>query len=270
MRPWVQMVVLSMALVAGPLASDASARASFPAPPSAGRFTNDGAGLIEEEDGRQIDRLAGALLAEKGYPVSVVTIRSLASQGAAGYTIERYAAEMMQSWRADERFRTYGILLLVAAEDRKARIQLGTAWGEAHDDRARRIMDRLILPPFRDDEMSLGILEGVRGFDAMGRQLTLAGVDDPWWMPPALAGLLRGIDLGAIGGVGGLDSQRWMLPALVAGGLMLLVGLVSVARGGRKSWAWAAAAFILTIFVSRAVSAARGGGATGGGATGEW
>ena len=171
MRPWVQMVVLSMALVAGPLASDAAAKASFPAPPPPGRFTSDGAGLIEKEDGQEIDRLAAALLAEKGYPVSVVTIRSLASQDATGYTIEGYAAELMQSWRAEERFRTYGMLLLVAAEDRKARIQLGSAWGEAHDDRARRIMDRLILPAFRDEEMSLGILEGIRGFDAMGRQI---------------------------------------------------------------------------------------------------
>jgi len=88
MRPWVQMVVLSMALVAGPLASDAAARASFPAPPPPGRFTSDGAGLIEKEDGQEIDRLAAALLAEKGYPVNVVTIRSLASQDATGYTIE--------------------------------------------------------------------------------------------------------------------------------------------------------------------------------------
>jgi uncharacterized protein len=270
MRPWVQMVVLSMALVAGPLASDAAAKASFPAPPPPGRFTSDGAGLIEKEDGQEIDRLAAALLAEKGYPVSVVTIRSLASQDATGYTIERYAAELMQSWRAEERFRTYGMLLLVAAEDRKARIQLGSAWGEAHDDRARRIMDRLILPAFRDEEMSLGILEGVRGFDAMGRQLTLAGVDDPWWMPPALAGLLPVIDVGGLGGFSGLDRQWWRLPALVAGGLVLLVALVSVARGGRRSWAWAAAAFVLTIFASRAVSAARGGGGSGGGATGEW
>ena len=45
MRPWVQMVVLSMALVAGPLASDAAAKASFPAPPPPGRVTSDGAGL---------------------------------------------------------------------------------------------------------------------------------------------------------------------------------------------------------------------------------
>jgi uncharacterized protein len=255
-RSSVQWMVLATALVAGPLASDAWGKPSFPAKPVPGTFVNDVAGLISKEHASEIDGLAAALLTEKGYPVSVVTIRSLAVQGAAGYTIERYAAELLQSWNLEERSRPYAMLLLVAADDRSARIQLGSAWGGAHDGRARQVMDRLILPAFRRGEFSAGILAGVRGFDAMGRQLALP-TDGPWGMLPELT-------------AGATDQPWWMLPALAAGVLVLLVGLVSLARSGRRSWAWAAAGFVLAIFVSRAFSWARGNDSSEGGATGEW
>ena len=266
-RSVVWWMALLFALVVGPLASDARGKLSFPAAPLAGTFSTDAAGLITDEDSSEIDGLAAALLAEKGYPIRVVTIRSLAAQGAAGYTIDRYATELLRAWKHEARLGEYGMLLVVAADDRVARIQLGSAWGQAHDGRARQIMDRLILPAFRKGELSEGILGGVRGFDALGRQLALP-TDLPWWMLPELtAGLLDQSwwPLTA----GSTDQPWWTVPALVAGGLALLVGLLAVARRGRKSWAWAAAAFVFGIFVSRAVSAARGGD-SGGGATGEW
>jgi uncharacterized membrane protein YgcG len=180
----VQVVVLTATVVAVACVAGASTKAIYPAPPPPGRIISDAAGLIDKEDGAEIERLGAALLAEKGYPVAVVTIRSLAGQGAE-YPIDRYALELMQSWRHEERFRTYGMLLLVAAGDRKARIQLGSAWGGAHDDRARRIMDRMILPEFRDGDLSSGILAGVRGFDAMGRQVALPQVDGGCCLRPA-------------------------------------------------------------------------------------
>jgi hypothetical protein len=121
-------------------------------------------------------------------------------------------------------------------------------------------MSRLILPAFRRGEFSAGILDGVRGFDAMGRQQALP-TNQPWWMPVA-------VPLDALDALG---EPWWALPALVAGGLVVLVGLIAIARGGRKSWAWAAAAFVVGLVLSRIF----GGGAAeasdaGGGATGEW
>jgi uncharacterized protein len=222
--------------------------------------------LINMADAAEIGRLGDALLNEKRYPISVVTIRSLAAQGADGYTIERYAAELMQSWRQDDHLRTYGMLLLVAADDRTARIQLGSAWGHAHDDRARKIMDRLILPAFRRGEFSRGILDGVRGFDAMGRQLSLP-TNQPWWNPSELiADTLEQVSVGGSG-------QPWWTPlALLAGGVVLLLGFISFVRSGRRSWAWAAAAFVLGILLSRLLGGGDSAeaGSSGGGATGKW
>jgi len=258
MRPTrraVQLVVLLMALLA-PVTSNAVGKPSYPPPLLPGHFISDAANVIRKEDGSEINWMATALLAEKGYPIGVVTIRSLAAQSAGGYTIARYAAELLQVWHQDERVRSHGMLLVVAAEDRVARIELGSAWGSAHDARARRVMDRLILPAFRKGEFSTGILNGVRGFDAMGRQLALPAIGHPWWMPRALV-------------VDGLDEPWWTLPGLVAGGLVLVVGLVSLARRGRRSWAWAAAAFIFALVLSRFFGSAEGRGSEGG-ATGEW
>lgn len=245
----VRLALFSCLLVAGPLAHDGWGQVSFPALPASGTFLSDAVGLVSPEHRQEIDRLAGALNRDHGYPVSVVTIRSLGAQRAAGYTIERYASEMLRAWNLDADRRGYGLLLLVAADDRLARIELGSAWGHTHDGRVREIMDALILPAFRRGDFSQGILDGVRGFDALGRGLALPTSPRPWWFFPAIA----------------------------AGGLVLIGAVVSFGRGGRKSLAWAAAAFVGGIFLSQVIAWARGGGdsdaggsAEGSGATGKW
>ena len=59
-----------------------------------------------------------------------------------------------------------GVLLLVARQDRKARIELGAGYGKSRDADAARIMERSILPHFRDDDYGEGITEGVRAIAA--------------------------------------------------------------------------------------------------------
>lgn len=239
-RRSVQWALLAVIIVAVTFVQDGWAKPSFPAPPSSGSVISDAAGLISQEDAVEINRLAAGLLGE-GYPVRVVTVRSLADQGAEDYTIEEYAEKLLRSWKLQEPIRSYVMLLLVSADDRTARIHLGEAWGQAHDGRARAVMTNLILPEFRRGEFSAGIVSGVRGFDAMGRNLALPRPAQPWWL----------------------------LPALAAGALVLLAGVVSVGRNGRRSWAWAAAGFVLALVLSRTVGWA-GASDSGGGATGDW
>jgi uncharacterized protein len=250
------LVVLSIALMAV-LAADVAGQPSLPVPPPPGQAVSDGAGLVNKDDAATINRMAAALVTEKGYPIAVVTVRSLAAYGAAGATIERFAAELLKAWPAERNFRTHGLLLVVAADHRAARVQLGTAWGAAHDERARRVMDRMILPAFKSGEFSRGIVDGVRGFDAMGRQLPFPPVGQPSWYPSAFV-------------VDGLEEPWWLLPALIAGVIVLAVGLVSVAKGGRRSWAWAAGAFIFALLLSRFFGGSAEASDSEGGATGNW
>ena len=254
-RRLVQLVVLF--IVFGVFAADAASPPSFPPPPPPGQFVSDGAGLITPADRASIERIAAALLAERGYPIAVVTVRSLEEHGADDYPIERYAAELLRSWPAERNFAANGMLLLVAADDHTARIQLGSVWGNAHDERARRVMDRLILPAFRQSQLSTGLLQGVHGFDAMGRQLPLPAAGQPGWVPSVLA-------------PEGLDGPWWTLLALVGGGIAGAVVLGSVARGGRKSWGWAVAAFVVGLVLARLLGRSEASEEAEGGATGQW
>jgi hypothetical protein len=61
-----------------------------------------------------------------------------------------------------------------------------------------------------------------------------------------------------------------VLPAFAVGGLVLLIGVISVTRRGRKSWAWVAAAFVFGIVLSRIFGGSAEAGASEGGATGKW
>ncbi len=199
-------VVVVGLLGAVPLAGTGPAQVAFPAAPAPGRFVVDEARLIEPLHQVDIEGLAGELKREHGYPVTVVTIRSLSSHGAGGYTIERYASEMLKGWPPDADRQGYGLTLLVSADDQLARIELGSAWRGVHDGRAREIMDHLILPAFRRGEFSKGILAAVKGFDAMGRGRRLPGesrfgwlipaalapADQPWWLMPAIAAVCHG------------------------------------------------------------------------------
>jgi len=212
--------------VAFTLAGTGSAPVLFPAAPPSGGIVVDEARLIAPLDQVDLEGLAIALKRDRGYPITVVTIQSLSAYGAAGYTIERYASEMLKAWPADPERQGYGLTVLVSADDRLARIELGSAWRGTHDGRVREITDRLILPALRRGDLSKGILAGVRGLDAVGRGFRLPGEWFGWMLPDPLAPLAQ---------------PWWLIPAIVVG-VPLLIGFSFSRR--RKRLARAAAGLI--------------------------
>jgi uncharacterized membrane protein YgcG len=212
--------------VAFTLAGTGSAPVLFPAAPPSGGIVVDEARLIAPLDQVDLEGLAIALRRDRGYPITVVTIQSLSAYGATGYTIERYASEMLKAWPADPERQGYGLTLLVSADDRLARIELGSAWRGTHDGRVREITDRLILPALRRGDLSKGILAGVRGLDAVGRGFRLPGEWFGWMLPDPLAPLAQ---------------PWWLIPAIVVG-VPLLIGFSFSRR--RKRLARAAAGLI--------------------------
>jgi uncharacterized protein len=219
-------VLTASLLVAFTLAGTGSAPVLFPAAPPSGGIVVDEARLIAPLDQVDLEGLAIALRRDRGYPITVVTIQSLSAYGATGYTIERYASEMLKAWPADPERQGYGLTLLVSADDRLARIELGSAWRGTHDGRVREITDRLILPALRRGDLSKGILTGVRGLDAMGRGLRLPGEWFGLMLPEPLAPLAQ---------------PWWLIPAIVVG-VPLLIGFSFSRR--RKRLARAAAGLI--------------------------
>jgi uncharacterized protein len=232
-------------------------RTTFPEAPPPGVFHVDEAGLLRPAEAAEIDRVAGALLAEHDVPIVVVTLQRLADRNAAGYTIERYAAELFDQWGVGSQDRNYGILLLVAAGDRTARIELGAAYAGRYDDAARYVMDELILPEFRGDRYPEGILAGVRGLDAMARGLPLPAPPLPRYALPLVIGVFVATTALAFSLLNsGKRGWGWALLAMLAALLLWLLSRMGRAGGGTGSGGGG--------------GAFRGGSSGGGGATGRW
>ncbi len=88
--------------------------------------------------------------------------------------IERFAADLFDHWGIGFPDYNYGILLLIAKEDRKARIELGADWSREHDQVCQRIMDEIIIPRFKRGDFSGGIRQGVESLDNLARGQSVA------------------------------------------------------------------------------------------------
>jgi uncharacterized protein len=225
---------------------------TFPKMPAAG-FCVDQAALLAPDHQAQVDAMATALLAEQRIPIYVVTIPSLAEFQAAGSSVEVYAQALFDTWRIGFEDRNRGMLLLVSVGERRARIEFGKDWAHRHDLEARAVMDDLIVPRFKTGDFSLGILEGVRGMDAMARGLELPSPAEPRW----------------------LVYGRWTFG--IAAALLAL----SLLRSGRRGHGWMVVAGAIAVYwaVSRFLSSGAGssdsdgdsgGSSGGGGASGSW
>lgn len=126
------------------------------------QYVNDYADVIQSGDEAQIRSLLTEYEASSGVQISVMTVRSLADFDTGDRTIEQFATNLFNEWGLGDASRNDGILLLVAVADRELRIEVGSGYGTAYDGRMQRIIDQIIIPYFRQENYSLGILEGSR------------------------------------------------------------------------------------------------------------
>ncbi|MFT4562527.1 MAG: hypothetical protein ACI9BW_002273 [Gammaproteobacteria bacterium] len=222
--------------------------ATFPDKPQKSDFFVDSAALLNAEARKAINDASSALLKQEQIALFVVTIPSLSSYEATGLGIEKYASELFNEWGIGSQERNYGMMLLVSAGDRKARIELGAGFEHNYDNQSRDVMRSLIIPAFKRGDYSTGIADGVRGMDAMARGLQLPKPTTPWWFFPAIIGVA--IFLGFV--------------------------IYNLFKSGRSGWAWALIAFIAVVLFFLMRNSGRSGGgfgggsSGGGGATGSW
>lgn len=145
------------------------AQPTYPPRPAQNESLADQCALLTPDDAAAVRSTCATLLAEKKIPIIVVSIPSLATYGASGWTIDRYAYNLFDEWGVGFRDYNYGILLLVSLNDRHARIELGRDWGRDHDEVCRQIIDDLIIPRFKHNDYSGGIRIGVEALDKMAR-----------------------------------------------------------------------------------------------------
>ena len=139
----------------------ASGQVTYPQKIGEREFIADKAEVITPGDKDKIRAICSRLLDERGIPLVVVTITSMAEYGAANWQIERYAMNLFDEWGIGHTARNSGILLLVSKGDRKVRIELGAGWNHDRDAIATSIISQAIVPHFRTGQYSPGITQGV-------------------------------------------------------------------------------------------------------------
>ena len=127
---------------------------TFPA--LSGRVVDD-AGLLPAADREALTRSLAALEAKTNDQLVVVTLRTLQ-----GRPIEEYGYQLGRAWGIGQKGKDNGALLIVAAADRKVRIEVGYGLeGTLTDAATRIIIEDMILPRFRAGDFPGGIKAGV-------------------------------------------------------------------------------------------------------------
>jgi len=156
-------------------ASSAALAQTFPPHPE-GSAVYDSANLLSPADERQISDLAQRFMEDTGAPIVVATFPSLRQVGAQSMGIERYSTELFNRWHIGRNKANGGILLLVAKEDRKVRIELGRDWKKDYDREAKGINQSIIVPAFRQGDYAAGIVDGA---NALANMAGSSGFEDP-------------------------------------------------------------------------------------------
>lgn len=132
----------------------ASAQPTFPA--LSGRIV-DNADLLTPADRAALAAELQALENKSSDQLVVVTVPSLQ-----GYTIEDYGYQLGRHWGIGTTKLNNGVLLIVAPNERKVRIEVGRGLEPTLTDALSRIViDNAILPRFRAGDFAGGIKDGV-------------------------------------------------------------------------------------------------------------
>jgi uncharacterized protein len=149
--PGAVLAVLAWLFMAGALA----AAPTFP--PLTGRIVDE-AGLLSAADREELLQTLAALEQKSSDQIVVYTAKSLQ-----GYPIEDFGYQLGRFWKIGQQGVNNGVVLIVAPNDRKVRIEVGRGLEpQLTDAMSKLIIQNAILPAFRRGDLAAGIKAGVR------------------------------------------------------------------------------------------------------------
>ena len=224
-------------------------------PPLTGRVV-DQADIITPQARSDIETKLKDLEDKSGIQLVVATVNSLQDQD-----IEPFANELFRTWKLGEKAKNNGVLLLIAPNERRVRIEVGYGLeGTLTDALSKIIITNAIAPRFKAGDYGGGVSRGVDDI------ITVLTTDSSEWQQrPSLR----------------LDNQQapdWLTWFLIAGAITLVTLLV-VSPGFR--WFFLNVALNILVnsgssrgsgggFSSSGGFSGRGGSSGGGGASGSW
>lgn len=131
-------------------------------PPTPNVPVVDQTGTLTDEQINALVQKIDAQEKKTGNEIAVLMVKSLE-----GESLEDYSIEVARTWGVGQKDRNSGVLLFVAKDDRKLRIEVGYGLeGALPDVRAGRIIRDRITPEFKDGNYYEGIDSGVDGIIA--------------------------------------------------------------------------------------------------------
>ena len=117
----------------------------------------DTAGLLDQRTSRVLSNSLRDLQRAEGTQIVVLTVPTLGE-----LTVEQASIEVAESWKLGSAKKDDGVLVLIAAKERKMRIEVGQGLeGELTDAYSKRIIDETMTPLFKSGDVNGGVLAGV-------------------------------------------------------------------------------------------------------------
>ena len=133
-----------------------AAAADVAVPPLKTRVTDLTATLNAEQIAALESKLA-AFEQKKGSQLAVLLVPTTQPE-----TVEQYGIRVAEQWKLGRKVVDDGVLLLIAKDDRKLRIEVGRGLeGALPDAIAKRIIDEYMVAPFKQGDFNAGVNAGV-------------------------------------------------------------------------------------------------------------
>ncbi|QDX82904.1 hypothetical protein B9N43_08745 [Denitratisoma sp. DHT3] len=220
---WLLLAVLGWNVAAAESGAEAGLQ---PLPPLQARVT-DLTGTLAAEQKASLEAALAAIEQAKGAQVGILLLPSTRPEA-----IEQFGIRLAEAWKLGRKGIDDGVILIVAKDDRRVRLEVGYGLeGALNDATAKRIVSETIVPRFKADDYYGGLAAGVAAVGA---------VIDGEALPPPAGGAAGGDGGGDMGGLGdiGEGTFLFLLAAAALGGALLrtllgnLVGSSLVAAGG--------------------------------------
>jgi len=207
----------ALLVLAGLTVLSGSACADVPVPPLKARVT-DLTGTLNAQQKGELESHIAAYETRRGSQIAVLLLPTTRPE-----EIEQYSIRVAEAWKIGRKGVDDGLILIVAKDDRRLRIEVGYGLeGAIPDSIAKRVIEERITPRFRDGDFYGGVRDGV------DQLIQLAEGEK---LPPPPASVRQGRSAG--------DAFQYIVPAII---FVVVVGGILKAMLGRVPGSLAAGA----------------------------
>ncbi len=204
-------------------------------------YVNDYAGMLSFGTRTELEKELQAFEETDSTQIVILTVPSLE-----GEVLEEFSIRVADSWKIGQRQKDNGVILLVAKQERKIRIEVGRGLeGRMTDLMAGRIIDLVIKPKFKRGDFDGGfvsgvhaLMDGVRGEFRAEDEQQVRGIEKLWqFFSFLMFGLVILIVIGNVSRVMAGISGAVGLPLLthqvfsIGGMVMVVMGIIGFISG---------------------------------------